>query len=73
MVRMAGKKFGPAVARRFEAALAEVTDPARTAAISVLVLHHDTGDEFMAAVRRTAAAVHRTRAVQENEAASPTT
>ncbi len=53
LVRQAGTKFGSAVARRLEAALAEIADPTRTAAISDLVLEHETGDEFMAAVRGT--------------------
>ena len=53
LVRQAGTKFGSAVARRLEAALEGIADPTRTAAISDLVLEHETGDEFMAAVRRT--------------------
>ena len=53
LVRQAGTKFGSAVARRLEAALEGVADPGRTAAISDLVLEHETGDEFMAAVRGT--------------------
>ena len=51
LVRLASTKFGSAVARRLEAALAEVADPSRTAAISDLVLEHEMGDDFMAAVR----------------------
>ena len=53
LVRLAGTKFGSAVARRLEAALEGIADPTRTAAISDLVLEHETGDEFMAAVRET--------------------
>ena len=53
LVRQAGTKFGSAVARRLEAVLEGVADPTRTAAISDLVLEHETGDEFMAAVRGT--------------------
>ena len=53
LVRQAGTKFGSAVARRLEAALEGIVDPDRTAAISDLVLEHETGDEFMAAVRGT--------------------
>ena len=53
LVRLAGTKFGSAVARRLEAALEGIADPTRTAAISDLVLQHETGDEFMAAVRET--------------------
>ena len=53
LVRQAGTKFGSAVARRLEAALEGIADPDRTAAISDLVLEHETGDEFMAAVRGT--------------------
>ena len=52
LVRLAGTKFGSTVARRLEAAQ-EVADPGRTAAISDLVLEHETGDEFMAAVHET--------------------
>ena len=53
LVRLAGTKFGSAVARRLEAALEGIADPTRTAAISDLVLQHETGDEFMAAVHET--------------------
>ena len=53
LVRLAGTKFGSAVARRLEAVLEGIVDPDRTAAISDLVLEHETGDEFMAAVRGT--------------------
>ena len=53
LVRQAGTKFGSAVARRLEAALEGIADPDRTAAISDLVLEHETGDEFMAAVHGT--------------------
>ena len=53
LVRQAGTKFGSAVARRLEAVLEGVADPSRTAAISDMVLEHETGDEFMAAVRGT--------------------
>ena len=53
LVRQAGTKFGSAVARRLEAVLEGVADPGRTAAISDMVLEHETGDEFMAAVCRT--------------------
>ena len=53
LVRLAGTKFGSAVARRLEAALEGGADPSRTAAISDLVLEHETGDEFMAAVHGT--------------------
>ena len=53
LVRQAGTKFGSAVARRLEAVLEGVADPGRTLAISDMVLEHETGDEFMAAVRGT--------------------
>ena len=53
LVRQAGTKFGSAVARQLEAALKGVADPDRTAAISDMVLEHETGDEFMAAVHGT--------------------
>ncbi len=53
LVRLAGTKYGSAVARRLEAVLEGVADPGRTAAISDLVLQHEKGDEFMAAVHGT--------------------
>ena len=53
LVRQAGTKFGSTVARRLEAVLEGVADPSRTATISDLVLEHETGNEFMAAVRET--------------------
>ena len=50
LVRLAGTKFGSAVARRLEVVLEGVADPSRTEAISDLVLESETGDEFLAAV-----------------------
>ena len=50
LVRLAGTKFGSAVARRLEVVLEGTADSSRTEAISDLVLASETGDEFMAAV-----------------------
>lgn len=50
LVRLAGTKFGPTVARRLETALEGVVDSNRTEAISDLLLECETGDEFMVAV-----------------------
>lgn len=50
IVRLAGTKFGSAVAGRLEAVLEREADPDQMEAISDLVLECETGDEFLAAV-----------------------